>query len=85
MPSSLSPEERSQRARIAAHTLHGTHDSRELTANARARYLAGFFEQTDPTLPEAERIRRAEHLLRAHMQQLALRSARARRRKAGAS
>jgi hypothetical protein len=70
----------SQRGRIGAHILHATHDSREITAKARAKFLARFYEQTDESLPEAERIRRAEHLLRAHMQRLALRSALARRR-----
>jgi hypothetical protein len=35
-----------------------------------------------PGLPEAERLRRAEHLMRAHMQKLALRSAQARRKRA---
>lgn len=78
----LSSEERSTRARIAAHTLHATHDSREITANARAGFLASFYDQTDPELPHAERLRRAEHLLRAHMQRLALKSAQARRKAA---
>jgi hypothetical protein len=83
----LSPEERSLRARIGAHALHGTHDSRELTANARAGFLNKFLDQDDqasPGLPEPERLKRAEHLLRSHMQRLALRSARARARKASA-
>jgi hypothetical protein len=68
------------KGRIGAHILHATHDSRELTAKARSRFLARFYEQTDPALPEAERLRRAEHLLRAHMTKLALASAKARRR-----
>jgi hypothetical protein len=83
----LSPEERSLRARIGAHALHGAHDSRELTANARAAFLNRFILQVDdatPGLPESERLRRAEHLFRAHMAKLALKSARVRAaRKAG--
>jgi hypothetical protein len=78
----LSPEERSLRARIGAHALHASHDPRELTANARAGFLNRFAVQVDeatPGLPESERLRRAEHLLRAHMAKLALKSAQARR------
>ena len=84
----LSSEERTIRARIGAHALHGSRDSRELTANARAGFLKKFLDEVDqasPGLPEAERFRRAEHLLRSHMHRLALRSAKARAsRKAGA-
>jgi hypothetical protein len=84
----LSPEERSLRARIGAHALHAAHDSRELTANARAGFYGRFLKQVDkasPGLQDDERLRRAEHLLRAHMARLALRSARVRAaRKAGA-
>jgi hypothetical protein len=84
----LSPEERSFRARIGAHALHGSRDSRELTANARAGFMKKFLDEVDqasPGLPEVERLRRAEHLLRSHMHRLALRSAKARAyKKAGA-
>jgi hypothetical protein len=82
----LSPDERSLRGRIGAHTVHALHDSRELTANARAGFQARFLRQVDeasPGLPEAERLRRAEHLLRAHMQRLALRSSKARKARKG--
>ena len=78
---SLSPEQRSLRASAAAHTMHARNDSREITANARAGFLAKFLREVDaatPGLPEAERLRRAEHLLRAHMQRLALASSKAR-------
>jgi hypothetical protein len=78
----LSPEQLSQRGRIGAHTLHATHDSRELTANARAAFQKRFLDQVDeatPGLPEGERLRRAEHLLRAHMTRLALASSKARK------
>ena len=38
----LSPAERSLRARLAAHAMHGQHDARATTANARAAFLARF-------------------------------------------
>jgi hypothetical protein len=87
VPLSLSPEQRTLRASLAAHAMHAKHDSHEITANARAGFLAKFLDEVDastPGLPEAERIRRAEHLLRAHMKRLALASSRA-RSKAGGS
>lgn len=76
-------ETKSLSHQVGAYALHAQHDSKELTAAARAKFLARFFEQTDPSLPEAERIRRAEFALRSHMAKLALRSAKARRRRAG--
>ena len=79
---SLSPEQRSLRASIGAHEMHARNDSREITADARAARFANLLRQVDerqPGLPEAERIRRAEHLLRAYMRRLALRSAKARK------
>ena len=87
MPLSLSPEQRSLRASLAAHAMHARHDSREITANARAGFLARFLREVDaaaPGLTEAERLRRAEHLLRAHMARLALASSRARARRKAA-
>ncbi len=78
----LTPAERSLRGRAAAHQLHATHDSRELTAPARAAFLARFEREVDPdgVLPEPERLRRAEHARKAHFLGLALKSARARRK-----
>jgi hypothetical protein len=81
VPLSLSPEQRTLRASIAAHAMHAKNDSREITANARAAFLKRFLDEVDavtPGLPGAERLRRAEHLLRAHMKRLALASSRAR-------
>jgi len=79
--SGLSPSQRSMRARLAAHTMHARHDSRQVTANARKAFVERFERQVDPdgVLSVAERRRRAEHAMRAHMTRLALRSARARR------
>ena len=85
---SLSAEQRSLRASIGGHARAGKYDGREITANARAGFRQRFVKQVDaesPGLQEEERLRRAEHLLRAHMARLALRSARVRAaRKAGA-
>lgn len=87
MPLSLSPEQRSLRASIGGNARAGKYDGREITAAARAGFLKRFADQVDeatPGLPEVERLRRAEHLLRAHMQRLALRSSKVRAaRKAG--
>lgn len=73
----LTPEQRSARARAAAHALHSKYDSTSLTAPARAAFLARFETQVDPEgiLPDDERARRAEHARKAHMASLALRSA----------
>lgn len=80
----MSPEQRSLRARAGAHAVHAKYDSRDLTAAGRAKFLSRFLEQVDaetPGLDEPERLRRAEHLLRAHMSKLALKSSIARSRK----
>ena len=84
MPTSLTPEERSQRSRLGAHILHSRYDGREITANARAAgpgRIEYWLKQVDPGLPEAERIRRAGHLKKAFYAELALKSSIARRRK----
>ena len=77
----LTAAERTARARMAAHALHATRDARETTASARRAFLARFETQVDPTrsLPEAERMRRAESAKTAYFIGLALRSAKARR------
>jgi len=83
-PSNLTPAERSLRGRLGAHKLHATHDSRELTKNARAAFLERFEHEVDPDrqLPELERQRRAEHARKAYFTRLALASVRARRTRA---
>ena len=84
MPVSLSPSERSLRARLAAHTLHSRVDSRAHTAPARAAFLSRFEREVDPdcTLPEAERARRAAQARKAYFTRLALQSVKARRKAA---
>ncbi len=71
---------RSLAARAAAYALHSKHDSRDLTANARAAFADRFTKQVDPDnlLPEAERLRRAEAAKKAYFTALALKSAKAR-------
>jgi hypothetical protein len=78
---SLTPELRSQRARIAAHTRASLYDGREVTQAARDTFNRRFEDQVDPdrTLPEAERLRRAASARRAHMARLSYLSAKARR------
>jgi hypothetical protein len=81
VPLSLSPEQRSLRASIAAHEMHAKHDPHAITAKARAGFEARFLREVDeetPGLPDEERRRRAEHRMRAHMKRLALASSRAR-------
>lgn len=88
----LSEEQRSLRAKLAAHAMHGQHDSRKVTANARAKASERFertvIEQAEANgeqLTQAEVARRAEHLRKAHMYRLALASAKARRTRKAAS
>lgn len=82
---SLTPAERSMRARLAAHTLHAKVDSSEHTKPARQAFLERFENEVDPdrTLPKTERLRRAEQAKKAYFTRLALKSARARRRDRG--
>lgn len=83
MPKNLTPAERSQRARLAAHVLHSRYDSRELTKPARKEFNKRFVDEVDPErkLPAKERERRAEHARKAYFRSLALKSAIARRRR----
>lgn len=85
---SLSPEARSLRASIGAHSLHSKYDANELTKPGRAAQWQKYLDEVDPdrVLPEAERVKRAEHARAAHMRKLALRSAKVRAaRKAAAT
>jgi hypothetical protein len=73
-----------QRGRIGAHVSWSrTPDRAARTEPGRKSFLARFEREVDPdgVLPEAERLKRAEHACKAYMQKLALASA-ARRRKA---
>lgn len=80
----LNPEQRTLRARIAAHAMHARHDSRATSAPGRRAFLERFEREVDPegVLPIAERQRRAEHARKAYFTRLALKSSRARRKDA---
>ena len=77
------PKVLSLRGRLGAYALHATHDSRAITANARATFLARFEREVDPDgqLTPDERARRAEYAKRAYFTRLALKSAQARRKR----
>ena len=79
----LTPEQRSQRARLGAYTQQATYDTRETTRAARNAFNQRFIQQVDPdgTLSERERTRRALAARRAYFASLALRSAIARGKK----
>ena len=81
----LSPSQRSLRARVAAHESWArTSDPSARTAPARAAFKSRFEREVDPdgVLSEAERQRRAEHARTAYFTRLALRSSKARRKRA---
>jgi hypothetical protein len=85
MPLSLSPEERTLRARTGAHALHSKYSGQEITAAARAAGPGSddyWLEKVDPDqdLKPAERARRAAHAKKSHYSNLALRSSIARRK-----
>lgn len=74
-----------QRGRLGAHIAHSRNDPRAMTATARGAFLSSFERQADPDgiLPVAERMRRAEHLKRAHFLRMALKSAATRKARGG--
>lgn len=76
----MTPEQRSLRARMAAYSLHAQRDSRELTRAAREAFLGRFLDEVDPdrSLPEPERLRRAQAARKAYFTKLALKSSQAR-------
>ena len=77
----------SLRGRIGGYAVHATHDSRLLTAHARAEFLARFEREVDPegALSQPERERRATHARKAYFTRLAYLSAQALARGATAS
>lgn len=80
----LTPEQRSDRARLAAQVRWAYEDPRAGTEKARAALWERYLDQVDPdrSLPEDERARRAESARRADMTRLALAASRARSRRA---
>jgi hypothetical protein len=84
MPDGLTPEQRSLRARMAAHSSWArTPDPAARTAPARQAALARFEREVDPgnVLPPKERQRRAASARRAYFTRLAMLSAKARAKK----
>jgi hypothetical protein len=87
VPDTLSPSERTLRARAAAHARWAVHDPKEhggiMRKGFHARFTREVLEHAAARGEEltAEEIgRRAESLFRSHMARLALLSARARRK-----
>lgn len=81
----MTPSESTLRGRLGAHALHArVADPAAHTAPARKAFLDRFQLQVDPdgVLAPAERARRAEHARKAYFLGLALKSARARSRRA---
>lgn len=78
--SGMTPEQRSMRARIAAHSMHA--QGKTNTGPATKASLERFERQVDPdgVLDPAERAKRAAHARKAYFSQLALKSSAARRR-----
>jgi hypothetical protein len=76
----LSAQERTLRAQLAAYSQHAAYDPRETTAAGRAAFLSRFEDQVDPTrsLPENERLRRAEAARKAYFTRLSFEALRAR-------
>lgn len=66
----------SQAGRLGAFATHSRHDSRDITANARAAFLAKFELEVDPEskLDPAERRRRAQHARRDYFRRLRARA-----------
>jgi hypothetical protein len=85
MPTNLTPEERTLRGRLAAHAAHAKHGGTAMTTAARKAgpgHLEYYFDDVDPdrSLPEPERVKRAEQAKKAYYARLSFLSAKARRK-----
>ena len=87
MPTEKSPHHqvRSLAGRIGGYALAAKYDSRETSKPGREAFLKRFEEEVDPdhVLPQRERERRATAARKAYFAQLALKSAKVRRRRQG--
>ena len=85
VPQNLTAQDRSNRARAAAHAKHAVHDPGPTVKKANEAFVQSFEAKVDPLneLPPKERARRADQAFKAHMASLAYKSARARRAKKG--
>ena len=72
------PQQRRLRARHAALIRWSREDPAANARRGQAGLRARFYDQTDPSLPEAERQRRADCAYRAHMLRLSLAASKAR-------
>lgn len=84
----LSPEQRTQRARIAALSRWAKENPQANAARGQNGLLNRFRREVladDPTVAEPELTRRAEAARRAHMARLGFASSKARARRAGAA
>lgn len=78
----MTPQERTLRAQLAAHTLHAhVEDPAAHTRPAREAFERRFLDEVDPdrVLSETERQRRAAHARAAYFKRLALAGVKARR------
>ena len=82
----MTPAERILRARLGGLTTAARHDTREITAPARAAFMSRFEVEVDPagTLAPAERARRAEAARKAYFTRMALKSAQSRAKRSPA-
>lgn len=83
---SLTPQERTLRAKLAAHTRwSGSEDRTDATAPARKEWMDRFERQVDPegTLPPDVRAKRAASARKAYYTALAYKSVTARRKARG--
>jgi hypothetical protein len=79
----LTPKQRTMRARMAAHVRWAkSKNPHEDTRPGRDAFMERFRREADPEslLPEAERERRAKHLMKAHFTRMAFDSSKARRK-----
>ncbi len=78
----LTPSEKSQRARMGGYAVAAKYDTKALTQPARAARDQKFIDEVDPDgkLPQEERDRRVEAARTAYFTKLAYQSARARRK-----
>jgi len=69
MPGKVDPKHvpQSLGGQIGGNRRAGTSDMAEFARSGQAGLRAKFFNETDATLPQEERERRAEHLYRAHL------------------
>lgn len=80
----LTPEERTLRARQAAYaSWANTSDRTARTSAGNQKFFERFVDQVDPErkLPEKERLQRADAAFKSYMAGLALKSAKARRKR----